>query len=106
RIAPHAAVFRLRSSGFVALANAEQQGGSGKLCGRPGRLTFAFPVFPQVGLHSSLMTDTLDGRLLVIGDVHGCDVALDVLLDRLELTADDWLVVLGDVIDRGPGSRA
>ncbi len=45
------------------------------------------------------------GRTLAIGDIHGCDVALDVLLGKLEPTADDTLVVLGDVVDRGPGSR-
>ena len=44
-------------------------------------------------------------RTFAIGDVHGCDVALDFLLDGLELTADDHLISLGDVIDRGPDSR-
>ncbi len=40
-----------------------------------------------------------------MGDIHGCDVALDALLDRLALTADDTLVVLGDAVDRGPNTR-
>lgn len=44
-------------------------------------------------------------RLFAIGDIHGCDVALDVLLSKLAVTADDTVVLLGDVIDRGPGSR-
>lgn len=44
-------------------------------------------------------------RTFALGDVHGCDVALDVLLDRLELSVDDRLILLGDVIDRGPDSR-
>ncbi len=41
----------------------------------------------------------------MVGDVHGCDVALDLLLDRIELTSDDRIVLLGDVVDRGPHSR-
>jgi calcineurin-like phosphoesterase family protein len=43
-------------------------------------------------------------RVLVVGDIHGCDVALAVLLSRLELGSNDTLVVLGDAVDRGPGS--
>jgi serine/threonine protein phosphatase 1 len=45
------------------------------------------------------------GRLLAIGDIHGCNVALDTLLEHLEITPSDTVVVLGDVIDRGPGTR-
>lgn len=45
------------------------------------------------------------GRLIVVGDIHGCDVALRTLLDRWQLQPADHLVVLGDVIDRGPQSR-
>ena len=44
-------------------------------------------------------------RTFAIGDIHGCDVALKTLLERIELHPDDTLVVLGDVIDRGPNSR-
>jgi serine/threonine protein phosphatase 1 len=47
----------------------------------------------------------MPARTIAIGDIHGCDVALAALVDRLELAADDTLVVLGDVVDRGPGSR-
>lgn len=45
------------------------------------------------------------GRTLAIGDIHGSDVALETLVRELSLKADDTLVVLGDVVDRGPGSR-
>ncbi len=45
------------------------------------------------------------GRLLAVGDIHGCHAALDSLLDRLCVTERDTVVVLGDVIDRGPGTR-
>jgi serine/threonine protein phosphatase 1 len=44
-------------------------------------------------------------RHFAIGDIHGCDQALDSLLNGLDLTADDLVIVLGDAIDRGPGSR-
>ncbi|HET6247116.1 MAG TPA: metallophosphoesterase family protein [Tepidisphaeraceae bacterium] len=43
-------------------------------------------------------------RTLVIGDVHGCLRQLDALLFSIAPTADDHLVFLGDLIDRGPDS--
>lgn len=45
------------------------------------------------------------GRTLVIGDIHGCDVALHALLKALSICTEDTVVVLGDAVDRGPGSR-
>lgn len=44
-------------------------------------------------------------RVLAIGDIHGCLGALDVLLDSVQLTPEDLLVLLGDYVDRGPDSR-
>lgn len=41
------------------------------------------------------------GRLLCIGDVHGCVRELSRLLDALALTDADRVVFLGDYIDRG-----
>jgi serine/threonine protein phosphatase 1 len=46
------------------------------------------------------------GRTIAIGDIHGCDTALSVLLRALAPTADDTIVALGDVVDRGPDTRA
>lgn len=46
-----------------------------------------------------------NGRTLAIGDIHGCDTALSILLRELKLTREDTLIVLGDVIDRGPDSK-
>lgn len=43
-------------------------------------------------------------RTIAIGDIHGCLDALEGLLGAIELTQDDTLVVLGDMIDRGPDS--
>ena len=44
-------------------------------------------------------------RTLAIGDVHGCNTALATLVDGLKVEPHDTVVVLGDVIDRGPSSR-
>lgn len=41
------------------------------------------------------------GRLIAIGDVHGCGHALQVLVDEIAPTANDQIVFLGDLIDQG-----
>ena len=40
-----------------------------------------------------------------IGDIHGCHRALDTLLAAIRPTPEDTIVVLGDVVDRGPNTR-
>jgi serine/threonine protein phosphatase 1 len=45
------------------------------------------------------------GRTIAIGDIHGCSLALRVLLDAINPRPEDILVPLGDYIDRGPDSR-
>ncbi|MDG2304714.1 MAG: metallophosphoesterase family protein [Candidatus Binatia bacterium] len=45
-----------------------------------------------------------EGRVLCIGDIHGCLMELGRLLDSLALTEADRLVFLGDYIDRGDAS--
>lgn len=47
---------------------------------------------------------TSAGRLLCVGDIHGCLRELGHLLDALALTEADRLVFLGDYIDRGDAS--
>lgn len=47
----------------------------------------------------------MNGRLIAIGDIHGCHVEFADLLSRLALTKDDQLILLGDLINRGPDSR-
>ncbi len=46
----------------------------------------------------------MNGRLIAIGDIHGCHQEFAELLDQLALTADDQLVLLGDLVNRGPDS--
>ncbi|MFE3056378.1 metallophosphoesterase family protein [Nocardia sp. NPDC059239] len=42
------------------------------------------------------------GRTVIIGDIHGCFDELLELLEKVELTEDDLLVSVGDLVDRGP----
>lgn len=44
-------------------------------------------------------------RTIAIGDIHGCDVALEALLRAIDLTPSDTIITLGDYVDRGPSSR-
>jgi len=44
-------------------------------------------------------------RCLVIGDIHGCYAELLDLLDRAGLGTGDWILAVGDVLDRGPDSQ-
>ncbi|QDV63420.1 metallophosphoesterase family protein [Crateriforma conspicua] len=47
----------------------------------------------------------MSGRLIAIGDIHGCTVALENLLRHVQPDPDDLVVALGDYVDRGPDSR-
>jgi serine/threonine protein phosphatase 1 len=47
----------------------------------------------------------MNGRLIAIGDIHGCHQEFAELLSRLELGRDDRVVLLGDLVNRGPDSR-
>lgn len=44
------------------------------------------------------------GRLIVVGDIHGCHREFAELLEKLRLRADDRVVLLGDLVNRGPDS--
>lgn len=46
----------------------------------------------------------MSNRIIAIGDIHGCSVALDALTAALQLTPDDTVVTLGDYVNRGPDS--
>lgn len=48
----------------------------------------------------------MEGRRLVIPDIHGCNKSLVALMDKLKANPKDQLYFLGDYIDRGPDSKA
>ena len=43
-------------------------------------------------------------RTIVVGDIHGCYEELLQLLNKVQLTDEDCLVSLGDIVDRGADS--
>ena len=47
----------------------------------------------------------MNERIIAIGDIHGCSVALRTLLEEIRPTEDDTIISLGDIVDRGPNSR-
>jgi serine/threonine protein phosphatase 1 len=44
----------------------------------------------------------MSGRLIAIGDIHGCSAALEAVLSAIAPRPADTLVTLGDYVDRGP----
>ena len=49
--------------------------------------------------------EPLTGRLLAVGDIHGCLKPLQQLMHQVTPQPADQVVFLGDYIDRGPESR-
>lgn len=47
----------------------------------------------------------MSGRLIAIGDIHGCSAALDAVLNAVDPKPDDIIVTLGDYVDRGNDSK-
>jgi predicted phosphodiesterase len=47
----------------------------------------------------------MTGRLIAVGDIHGCHNEFADLLDLLKPASGDRLVLLGDLVNRGPDSR-
>jgi serine/threonine protein phosphatase 1 len=54
---------------------------------------------------SSLADERIDGRTIVIGDIHGCAHALESLLNEISPSADDTIISLGDFVDTGRETR-
>lgn len=46
----------------------------------------------------------MNGRIIAIGDIHGCYQEFADLIAAVALTSDDQLILLGDLINRGPDS--
>ena len=51
------------------------------------------------------MSNRKYNRVLVIGDIHGCAIALKTLLREVQPQSDDLVITLGDYVDRGDYSR-
>lgn len=47
----------------------------------------------------------MSGRLIAIGDIHGCLAALEAVLAGIAPRPEDTIVTLGDYVDRGMHSR-
>ena len=45
------------------------------------------------------------GRIIAIGDIHGCLAALQTVLAAVDPRTDDTVVAVGDYVDRGPDVR-
>ena len=45
------------------------------------------------------------GRVIAVGDVHGCSLALASVLRAVRPSQNDTLILLGDAIDFGLDSR-
>ncbi|MBK9054938.1 MAG: serine/threonine protein phosphatase [Chloroflexi bacterium] len=41
-------------------------------------------------------------KQLVVGDIHGCYAEFQELIDKAGIGADDQIIALGDIVDRGP----
>jgi len=46
----------------------------------------------------------MTGRIIAIGDIHGCPLALSTLIEAIRAEAEDIIVTLGDYINRGKDS--
>jgi len=46
------------------------------------------------------------GRLIAIGDIHGCLTALERVLEAVAPKPEDTIVTLGDYVNCGPNSRS
>ncbi len=44
-------------------------------------------------------------RILAIGDIHGCSIALNTLLNQINLRPGDIVVTLGDYVNKGPDTK-
>src|SRR3954464_14199122 len=56
-------------------------------------------------MRTTAISPRREGRLIAIGDIHGCHREFGDLLARLQLTKADRLILLGDLINRGPDSH-
>ncbi len=46
----------------------------------------------------------MNGRIIAIGDIHGCHQEFAEMLERVALLPEDRLILVGDLVNRGPDS--
>ena len=54
--------------------------------------------------NSYMKIDAIYKRTIVVGDIHGCMKELQILLKKIEFSSSDFLISVGDFMDRGPDS--
>lgn len=54
---------------------------------------------------SNAARSSMPPRVIAIGDIHGCAIALRALLESIQPQPADTIITLGDCVDRGPDSR-
>ena len=57
-------------------------------------------------LKKAYINPIIGGRQLLIGDIHGCSVTFNRLLRNIDLQKDDQLIILGDLVNKGPDSKS
>jgi len=50
-------------------------------------------------------TEHTVSRTIAIGDIHGCSIAFDALIEAIDPQPDDTVIPLGDYVDRGIDSK-
>jgi len=58
-------------------------------------------MFGKVKKYSYTIDKLEGGRMLVVPDIHGCLHTFLRLLEKVEYSANDTLIILGDIINRG-----
>ncbi|GJP37731.1 hypothetical protein CLOM_g22152 [Closterium sp. NIES-68] len=59
-------------------------------------------------IHASIDASRMDphGRIIIVGDVHGCPAELEALMERCERKEGDVVILVGDMVNKGPDSHA
>ncbi|CAI5502448.1 unnamed protein product [Closterium sp. Naga37s-1] len=59
-------------------------------------------------IHASIDAQRMDphGRIIIVGDVHGCHAELEALMERCERKDGDVVILVGDMVNKGPDSHA
>eukprot|EP00897_Mesotaenium_endlicherianum_P004269 jgi/Mesen1/3870/ME000207S02871 len=97
---PPAAAVGLR--GFLATGHVAQASVKEAETGRKGQQAGA-PLPDE--LHATLPPDVVgDRRIIIVGDIHGCCDEFEELLERCGRTSDDIVVLVGDLVNKGPKS--